>query len=370
VQDSQKLPALDLSVERLEGIQALEAVREDWTTVYNADAEASIYVSFPWIKAYVGATSCCLTVVTLRSHSSGSRVAFLPLVASDVRRGGIVVARELRLAGSPLADYPGMVCLPGFEIRAVEAFSNFIRNELRWDRFLISDVLDSRCASLITSLEGAGLRVDMRGMVACPYLELKPSWQQYLSEQLGPNFRKNLRKRMRQVEMLPNTRLIEATSENLELQIAVMTRLNESRYGARDTAEAVAAIYRECFAENCLYLRTLWTDDTPIAALAGFIDRPKRTLYGYSCGFDQSFAKLSPGTVLQAYTIRYALDSGLRIIDFGRGPEAYKYHFGATDRQARRWIIHRTDARGTLIQIAQRILSVARRIAAPLATRW
>jgi CelD/BcsL family acetyltransferase involved in cellulose biosynthesis len=49
-----------------------------------------------------------------------------------------------------------------------------------------------------------------------------------------------------------------------------------------------------------------------------------QTAYFYQLGFDPRKARISPGTLLVASTIRMSIDEGLMRFDFMRGDESYK----------------------------------------------
>lgn len=56
---------------------------------------------------------------------------------------------------------------------------------------------------------------------------------------------------------------------------------------------------------------------------------------------DDKFTKLSPGAVMFGYSIRYAIENGFKIYDFGPGDEKYKFSFGTKERFDKNIIIQR-----------------------------
>ena len=67
-----------------------------------------------------------------------------------------------------------------------------------------------------------------------------------------------------------------------------------------------------------------------------------RRFWLYNSGYDpQAHAQLSPGWVLLAYVIEYAIASGCSVFDFMQGNEEYKYRFGAEDYKVMRVIVRR-----------------------------
>jgi CelD/BcsL family acetyltransferase involved in cellulose biosynthesis len=60
----------------------------------------------------------------------------------------------------------------------------------------------------------------------------------------------------------------------------------------------------------------------------------------YNSGFDpMSYQHLSPGIVVTARCIEYAINLGRQKFDFLRGDEVYKYRFGGQDTHVRRLLI-------------------------------
>src|SRR5690606_31896194 len=79
------------------------------------------------------------------------------------------------------------------------------------------------------------------------------------------------------------------------------------------------------------------------AALLGFEYEGRYLLY--NSGYDpDAYAQFSPGWVLLAYTIQYAIAVGCQLFDFMQGDEEYKYRFGSRDYAVMRVIVTRTQA--------------------------
>jgi CelD/BcsL family acetyltransferase involved in cellulose biosynthesis len=84
----------------------------------------------------------------------------------------------------------------------------------------------------------------------------------------------------------------------------------------------------ECFSSlGWLRLDTLTIGDRAVASTFSF-DYDK-TFYLYNSAFDPTVGRLSPGYVLVSQLIEDAIERGQRQFDFLRGPERYKYQFGA-----------------------------------------
>ena len=69
--------------------------------------------------------------------------------------------------------------------------------------------------------------------------------------------------------------------------------------------------------------------DEVVGVLYGFVWQT--TFSYYQIGWDPEFRQLSLGSVLVQEAITACADAGLETFDFLRGPEDYKYRFGAAD---------------------------------------
>ena len=83
------------------------------------------------------------------------------------------------------------------------------------------------------------------------------------------------------------------------------------------------------------------------AALCGFQYADK--FFFQQSGFDPKFNKNSIGQVLLGHVIADSINDGLSEFDFLRGPEEYKYYWGAVDKRVLRLIINRPILKNSLL---------------------
>ena len=69
------------------------------------------------------------------------------------------------------------------------------------------------------------------------------------------------------------------------------------------------------------------------------------TLMFYNAGIDPDARELSPGVILAARCVQFAVEHGMRRFDFLRGNEPYKYEWGALDEPIQRLLVRRDEAR-------------------------
>jgi CelD/BcsL family acetyltransferase involved in cellulose biosynthesis len=322
-------PAVRVSaVADFAGLRSLAA---DWRTLHRADPHATVFTSWPWMAGRLsGSTEW--EVLVARAGAEGPVVGLLPL-----RLGRSTDEPELpalSMAGSPLADYTGFLCAPGFEAAVLAALAGHVRDHLAWRRLEIRDVLDSRLADFLGHFPEPEFRIDRQPPTPCPCLDLDGGWDVYLKSRMGAATRQTLRRKQRAIDRLPGLRLTTVAEEG-ERQIATLLELWQRRWGELPEPQLAEyrSVFQSCLAAGCLWLDILWDGQVPITGLLAFLDRPRRSFCFYITGFDERYAALSPGTVIVAHSIREAIRGGYALYDFLRGGEPYKFSFGARLRQ-------------------------------------
>ncbi|MFD8597053.1 GNAT family N-acetyltransferase [Kitasatospora sp. NPDC059646] len=94
-------------------------------------------------------------------------------------------------------------------------------------------------------------------------------------------------------------------------------------------------------------------DGEPVGVLYGF--RWADRFAYYQTGWDQRWAADSLGTALVDAAVRSCAADGVRVFDFLRGDEPYKYRFGAQDRTDTGWLLPR-GAGGALLGLKHRLV--------------
>ena len=168
----------------------------------------------------------------------------------------------------------------------------------------------------------------------------------YLST-LGKKERHEIRRKVRRAQAVGEIRLEDSTDPRRDLEAFI--ELHQKRWGEDGLfrpgpggEQSRVFIHRmfELFEPiGSLRLTFLMVGDRRIATGIHFEDA-EEMLY-YNAGVDPDARELSPGVLMvYAYVVR-ALASGIRRVDFLRGNESYKYHWGAVDEPIRRVLVRR-----------------------------
>ena len=338
-----------MQVDCITNIEQFNKLKSNWEAVYAADPNVTIFVSWGWLRGWFEVVPDRWLVLAARPENTSAYVAFLPL---RINAG----QRRLQMGGNHLADHTGFVCLPEHKEATIPVFVHYIQQYLKWDQFQMRDVLDDRLNVFLNDFPSQQFILRQTDSTSCPYLPLPESWEEYL-EGLSSTTRRNIRYYTRQVERLHEFRVTNVREDNFDRQIETSLMLWRLRWGVKPEhfLDSYRTVLRHCFENDHLWVTILWDGVVPVAGMAAFIDKQNKSFSPYISGYDDRYAKLSPGTVMMGYGIRYAIENGFETCDFLRGDEAYKFTIGGVERFNTNVIITRKSLRMTARKVMGRI---------------
>lgn len=339
------------------------ALREQWDSVYDCDTDAQFFLSWSFMSNWLQVTSghtpnaggWFILVVRASAEPGADCLAILPLHFRVGQINGQTVSR-LVMAGRKYADYTGFLCRPEAQAMAIPALAEVVKR-LAWHRWELEFLRcsDVRLQLLLGCFPPGGFSImnqqtinpgEHTDKAVCPYLELPASWDEYLA-QLSHNSRQKLRRMLRAVERAPDLEITHATEDTIKADIAILLDLWESLWqdkkgeNLKSILHLSATMLYKNFLAGSVDLALMRHEGRCVGALALWIDERKKVAYSALAGRDEAFDNPSPGRVLQAYSIRRAIDAGFRTYDLGRGNEPFKYWFGAADRRIKSIVINR-----------------------------
>lgn len=250
--------------------------------------------------------------------------------------------RCVSLAGSGESDYLDLLVEPEHaRAGAAMVLEYLARHRDRWD---VCDLPDLRDDSPLPGAVPAGIAARVERCSACLVAPLPPTAEEWY-DALCKRVRHNVRRAFNRVARAGGV-LETASADNLEEWLAALFRLHAARWRERGEPGVLAdgrmeAFHRdaarELLAAGLLRLYGLRMPEGPAAVHYGFAGHGR--FYAYLDGFDPAYARLSPGTALIGRAIECAIAEGLAEFDFLRGPEGFKYEWGAADRTNRRLVL-------------------------------
>jgi CelD/BcsL family acetyltransferase involved in cellulose biosynthesis len=370
-----------VQIDIIDNLASLYRLREDWKTVYRADREAHFFLSWTWMSTWFEKMNGQWLILAARENAAATDcIAFFPLRLRTKIDRKARLYNEIAMGGNRVADYTGLLCIPEYDEKAIPAFARTLK-AMHWTRLhlegfrasqdRLQHFLKAFPSRTFTVSELRAVNPDGTDNHICPLVDLPSDWDTYLAR-LSTNTRQKLRRLLRKIEDSGEFRITHATDATIDRDIDTLLRFWVARWGehkgerAQSIQKHVRNLLRHWFDVGILFMPTLWQGDRPLGVLGSIIDRDKRSLLFWVAGRDDTVSNLSPGLVLHAHSIRYAIASGLTTYDFLRGNEAYKYSFGAREHAIKHLVISTCNRRNLGERLERRSLPVALRLASEM----
>lgn len=307
-------------LELIDSFAALAAVAGEWRELCDRAPQATVFQTpdwlLPWWKHLGGGDVCSLAL-----RSGGRLRALAPLFRHGMPGTSI---RQISFIGAGITDYLDFIAEPDAEDEFAFAVREWLEAKAaEWDVLNLEELQPQAVARRMGNPEPCSV---------CPVIDLPDSLDGWEAS-LDSTHRRNVR----HARAHGGFEYVQSTDAT---RFADFVRLHELSWRDRRqegvlNTESLRAFYRE--AAECLaeagHLRMHWLEREGELAGAIFGMSYKGRGYAYLGGFDPALRKLSPGTVLMWHAISGAISAGEREWDLLRGSEAYKYVWGAGDRQ-------------------------------------
>jgi CelD/BcsL family acetyltransferase involved in cellulose biosynthesis len=236
------------------------------------------------------------------------------------------VQRQSRFAamglGAPIADYQGVVGLPGFAVDSAA-----LCRALKVGRIDLAGVPAAQTIVRAAGSEGSWIAE----------VDTAEGYRWGLKERRG-KFVKELEKKRRRLEADKGAAEFTACSANAQHFETLLAWKREqlARTGQPPiwSTPWVRGVLDASFAERGTQFGgvffTLCVDGQLIAA--NYFLRSERVLHGWVIAHDAAFDAYSPGVQLARWAIEWAADQGIREVDFGSGDYQFKRQLATTQR--------------------------------------
>ncbi len=255
--------------------------------------------------------------------------------------------RTVRMLGSGevCSEYLGLLCRSGSEEAVAGALAQWLTEHTagddHWDTLKLAPLEsgDLAMGRLSQQLAERGHSVCHQPAANCWRLALPATWEEYLADR-SKSHRKQLRRLERAYFRSGRARMQWVHDpSHLAGALERLIDLHQRHWRARGQAGCFnrarfEAFHREVaprlMAADCLQLGWLELDGRSVAAEYHFTDGG--IVYAYQSGVAPYLRAHQPGHLANLATIRRAIDRGDRAVDFLRGDEPYKAHWGAVSR--------------------------------------
>jgi CelD/BcsL family acetyltransferase involved in cellulose biosynthesis len=317
-------------------LETLDALGpERWGDLAARSDTGTVFLSWAWQHQWAAAFATEPLRVLAATDEGGALAGVLPLYQDRDCSWHDGDGCSRIVGGVDVSDYLDALIARGQERAVWDAFlAHCATTRGEWELRGIRAASPTR--ELIAALAPAhGLRAEIDVEERCPVLPLPGTWDAYLASLRGKD-RHELKRKTRRLEAElagSHVRLVTA-GEGWEPALGEFLVLHRaSRVGkAKFMDERMERFFRAALGALAADgLARLWFLDAADGPVASFVCLERGDTVGlYNSGFDPARARLAPGIVLLGHLIRDAIERGMRVFDFLRGEEAYKYDFGPT----------------------------------------
>ena len=303
-----------------------------WRELLTRDPNCHVFAEPEWNRLWWREFGGGKELHILTMYRGGDLVAIAPLyLKPDDGR------RVLRFNGGiDLTDYCGPICSLEDRDEVAEAMVGWLQStDVSWDEFDAHNlpVPLGFTEFLVDHADRAGFDFRVEQEETTAVLPLPGDWEEYLASLDSKERHELRRKRRRLGRDHPDARVRTATKDTLGSDMDAFIGMHRQAEGnkGRFMGDKIAAFFNhianEFIEQDWLRLDLLEVADRPVAATFSF--ELDNTFYLYNSAYETSLSRLSPGYVLVSYLIESAIERGIGQFDFLRGPERYKYQFGA-----------------------------------------
>ena len=311
-------PALDVAVARsLDGFAALEP---DWDALHDESGRTNPFLSYAWTRACFDEECGGAEPFILTLRRGGKLLGVAPLCID--RRFGF---RILRFIAEDRSDYLGFLCDNGSQAIERQLMAELPKIGERWDLVVLRNLAQPFTAIAATGAD-RGLQYHRARWTTAAYCRWAGDWDSLLES--GPEWLKQMRNRCRRFLKKGRTVRCFTGAEAAEWLGAVAQIEAKSWKGREGVARFQPGpgqeILRNAFlaSSSQLELSLAFADNRAIAFQIDFLTPERLWMYQYS--YDEAYATLRAGSVLQYMSIERAWQRGVREYDLMMGAESYK----------------------------------------------
>jgi CelD/BcsL family acetyltransferase involved in cellulose biosynthesis len=323
--------------------ETFESLATRWEAIAAGRPGVTVFDTLTWQQTWweafgEGARLSLLSV----SEDAGPSLFIAPMMTSD----GCVSF----LGGTDLVDYHDFLSADAPPRAHVEAMLKQITNDPACRTIdLLSIPGDSPSVQTVPEIaRAAGWQVEVTQEDVAPRMLLPATFDEYV-ESLSKKDRHELRRKMRRTESAGTVRDVELTAPG-DISAAFGDFLALHRKSTPEKAEYMTPdrerFFRRVAGQLALKgiarLRFLEFEGKRVATSLSWVIGGTR--YLYNSGYDPEFRELSVGLINHVYAIRASIAEGIKVFDFMRGSEPYKYHLGGQDRAIYRITCSRVTA--------------------------
>jgi CelD/BcsL family acetyltransferase involved in cellulose biosynthesis len=340
-------------------VNGFAALASEWNSLLARSRFDTFFLTHEWQSTWweeLGEGE--LWILAFRNPADQKLVGIAPFYRLRHTSGDWAGLVSLHIVGCiEVSDFLDLIIAKGWEPQVYSALRLWLESDdaPQWDLCDFCNLPEASLTyrTLPAPWEAAGHRVDVFQEDVAPHIPLPPRYEDYLTNQVDKKQRHEIRRKQRRAERETQVDfyLVQPGIDDLDLDAELGEFIRLQRLSSPDKEEFMTpemqrffkVMARRMLDAGFLRLAFLSLNGKKAATLFAFEYRGQFLLYnsGYDTG---DMAHYSPGWVLLAYLIQYAIAAGCRIFDFLQGDEEYKYHFGSVNYKVMRAIVRNRRA--------------------------
>jgi CelD/BcsL family acetyltransferase involved in cellulose biosynthesis len=328
----------------------LEEIGTDWNNLVLNSASHVPFLRYEYLSTWWNTLGGGewqhgdLHVIT--AYENGKLIAIAPLFSTTNLDGRSAL---MFLGSFEISDYLDVIApreiLPAFIQKMMEHLNG--PDSPEWEVLDFYNLLENSdtLPILTETARKFGLNIIKEQIQPAPSISLPDSWDNYLLG-IKKKQRHEIRRKIRRAEghILPPRWYLVEDENILDDEIDAFLQLmaydpEKDSFLTEIMKTQMRKSVHTAFRAGWLQLAFLEFGGEKAAAYLNFDYGNK--IWIYNSGINFIFRELSPGWVLLAYLIQWAIDNGRDTLDFMRGDEVYKYRFGGVNRYVYRVQISR-----------------------------
>ena len=315
---------------------AFDELKSEWNRLLARAPMNCIFYTWEWQSTWWDAYQPGELLI-LVCREDGQLLGIAPLFVTESEQG-----RSVQIIGCvDVTDYLDFIIDAARLQDVLTVFADYFA-----DHRAAFDLLDfcnipqhSPTQSILPALlEMRGFDASVTQQEVCPIIELPQNWSGYLGS-LDKKQRHEVRRKLRRIHGAagPIDWYIVNGSHHLPQEIDQFMRLMAASDPQKEQFlqnvsnvkffKNIVPLAQKC---GWLQMNFLTVGAERAAAYINFVYENRVLVYNSGLNH-QEYGQLSPGIVLLAYNIQYAIEQGYQIYDFLRGGETYKYRMGGRD---------------------------------------
>jgi CelD/BcsL family acetyltransferase involved in cellulose biosynthesis len=304
----------------------------EWRELLARDPDSHIFATPEWNRVWWDEFGAGKDLFILRMMRGSDVCAIVPLYRKP--EGDRKILRFI--GGIDLTDYLGPICAPqDRDLVAATLVRWLSETDVEWDEFDAHNmpVPFGFAEFLVDHVDRQGFRFTIEQEETAALLLLPDDWDAYLRG-LGGKERHELKRKRRRLEREhPDAQVRRSSPETIDTDLKVFVEMHRGAEGMKGHfMRPEIATFFERMADVFMPLEWLRLDfleiaERAVASTFGF--ELNGVFYLYNSAFEPEAQRLSPGLVLVSELVKDAIEKDLRVFDFLRGPERYKYQLGA-----------------------------------------